>query len=111
MLHTSLQTELKPLKQSIGKTWMVFPQEDQKDKYVEQLRSSFQPLFADMVKSFGKHANTSLGRFSAATPSEHLQEDASRALVGSILEDHCYQEHAHTKAAAKKPENGTATAN
>jgi len=111
MLHATLQTELKPLKQSIGKTWMVFPQDDEKDKYVEQLRGSFGPLFADMTKSFGKHANTSLRRFSTEAPSEHLPEDASRALVASILEDHCYQEHAHTLAAVKKPGNATAAAN
>merc|ERR1740116_727483 len=107
MLHASLQTELKPVKQNIGKTWMVLPQDDQKDQYVQQVRDSFSTTLAECARNMGSHANLSLGHLSTSS-AQGLAEKASRAIAMSILEDHCYAEIArHTKKAAVSAKNAT----
>jgi len=99
LLHDTLATELKPLKQSIGKTWMALPEEHQKDDYVEQLRSSFASMFETTVERVGGHANVSLGRVATTTTAkkvtqEELVKSALQSLNGSLFADHCYDEPA-----------------
>jgi len=97
LLHGALAVELKPMKQSIAKTWMALPEEKQKDDYVEQLRSSFSSMFTSTLDRVGSHANVSLGRLVTAEKAKKLDraellKRGLTALNSSLLADHCYDE-------------------
>jgi len=97
-LSASLKDLSKPLKQSIAKTWVALPQDDQKDAYVGQLRSGFESVFASYLETCQRHLELSLHHLTL-TPGwgEKLQGDvvASRiqtAVVESLMGDHCYKD-------------------
>jgi len=112
MLHAAFAEELKPMKQSIGKTWMALPEDQQKDGFVEQLKSSFADTFSTTVQRVGQHANTSLARLATVTSGKKATEaqllvDGVNALNSSLLADHCYDEpkgFAAKQAAKQKKE-------
>jgi FkbM family methyltransferase len=106
-LDKSLKASLQPLKMTIGKTWMVLPQDAQKDEYINQLRSSFLPIFTDSLASATTHLSTSLKNIGALsikkdlTPTDLLSK--SETLVAdSLLLDHCF-----ALSSKKKPSNRT----
>mmetsp|Transcript_45782 Transcript_45782/g.106120 ORF Transcript_45782/g.106120 Transcript_45782/m.106120 type:complete len:252 (-) Transcript_45782:11-766(-) len=114
-LHSALQDALKPVKLSIGKTWMALPEDDQKNTYVNQLRGSFESVMERARDSLVTHLSIGL-RHASGLPRGHRQstgnatqemlEGAEQALVSGLLVEHCYDEM--LKHPMKAGENGTA---
>jgi len=110
-LHKGLQDALKPVKMSIGKTWMALPQDDQKAAYVQQLRGSFESVMARAQDSLVTHLGIGI-RHAAGLPKQRKQstgnatqellQDAEVALVSDLMVDHCYDD------LKVKGKNGTA---
>lgn len=111
-LSQGLKSQLLPLKQSIGKTWMSLPEDDSKNAYVEQLRSSYEPVFQDVTKTIDSHLERSLKRL-AVPLRKPLSEDAlmkqcSSTIISNILEEHCYDLGGeHSKKVATPPKKGS----
>lgn len=93
-VRDSLKATLKPLKFSIGKTWMALPQDAQKDAYVNQLRDSFTGVFAEALLAAEKHLRNSV-KHAAAKQAEKLSQadlllESEQDLADRLLVDHCY---------------------
>mmetsp|Transcript_31312 Transcript_31312/g.60500 ORF Transcript_31312/g.60500 Transcript_31312/m.60500 type:complete len:301 (+) Transcript_31312:64-966(+) len=97
-LSTSIKDLSKPLKQSIGKTWVALPQDDQKDAYVGQLRSGFQSVFESCLDTCQRHLALGLHHLTLLHGWEKkLQGDAlfsriQTAIAESLIGEHCYQD-------------------
>jgi hypothetical protein len=95
-LRESMKVILKPLKQSIGKTWMALPQDSQKNEYVAALKSAFLPVFTGSQKTFEGHLELSLKRVKsysdqkALKPAELLAK-SEFSIEDSLLAEHCYE--------------------
>jgi len=97
-LGRGLREQLAPLKQSIGKTWMSLPKDEQKNAYVDQLKSAFLPVLDGYVKTIDGHLNISLHRMRGYAASPLKQGPA--ALLGkcqaivkdSVAGEHCYED-------------------
>lgn len=108
-LKEHLASALKPLKMTIGKTWMALPEDEQKAEYVKQLRASFAPIFVDSLKTAADHMKSSLKRIGSFSdqktqmaPSDLLAK--SEVMFGeSLFLDHCYV--LDSKKAADAPHN------
>jgi len=113
-LHESLKVILKPVKQSIGKTWMALPKDSQKDEYVESLKSSFVPVFENSMKTINSHLDMSLKRVEAYSqektplaPTE-LLEKSEHSVADSLITEHCYEVSAKKNLKSmKKPANSS----
>lgn len=96
-LSKGLKSQLAELKQSIGKTWMALPEDDQKNAYVDQLKSAFEPNFQDAVNTIDSHLQRSLkhlqtvSHFSKKKSGDQLLEQCETTLVGNILDERCYE--------------------
>jgi len=108
-LSQNLKSLLQPLKQTIGKTWMALPQDEQKDEFVSQLRTAFQPVFQSNMKTVTTHFNLGLRRVesyvdaaSSGSAEEALQK-SEVTLSESLFSDHCYDD-------SRKKKNATAPA-
>jgi len=95
-MNAEIKSALTPLKQSISKTWMALKTDDQRDVFVNQLKSSFQPIFSDNLDSIITHLKLGLRRVekygaddSKLTKADAL-EKAEASLYESILAQHCY---------------------
>ncbi|CAK0790259.1 unnamed protein product, partial [Prorocentrum cordatum] len=88
-LGDGLSAALKPLKLSIGKTWMALPQDAQKDAYVSQLKSAFLPVFASSARTAESHLRLSLERLAGGAGARDVAA-CGRALVDGLLAEHCY---------------------
>lgn len=92
----SVKEALVPLKQSVGKTWMALPEDDQKNEYVSQLKAGFAPILASSLQTIIGHLNIGLRRVKAyAEQSNKLQPQelltrSEKSLEGDILQDRCY---------------------
>jgi hypothetical protein len=101
----SFKVLMKPLKQSIGKTWMALPQDEQKDQYVDALKKSFENVFENSMKTVESHLDLSLKRVTgyssdktdAMSPSE-LLEKSELSVADSLITDHCYESTLHSSA-------------
>lgn len=91
-LSAGFKAAFKPLKSSIGKTWMSLPKDEQKDAYVDQLKSAFIPVFASSMETLGNHFNRTLTRLGTKTVGTEAQilEGAETSISASILADRCY---------------------
>jgi len=114
-LSEGMSLVLKPLKLSIGKTWMALPQDEQKDAYVSQLKSAFLPVFASSARTAESHLRLSLRRIEGSQDSVggHSVQDCSKALIDGLLAEHCYDASVATKAvnASKAVAGHNASAN
>jgi hypothetical protein len=106
MLNTSLNDRFKPLKQTIGKTWVALPDYDQKDAYVDQLQFGFNSIFNGAMDTIQSHVERGLSRFSALTKRRHM--DSSELMLRceagineSLLTEHCYDDPPTKKNANK----------
>jgi len=97
-LSASIKDLSKPLKQSIAKTWVALPQDDQKDAYVGQLRSGFQSIFESYLSTCQRHLSMSLHHLTL-TPGwgKKLQGDEvlsriQTSAAESLMGDHCYKD-------------------
>jgi hypothetical protein len=85
-LAEGMNAALKPLKMSIGKTWMALPQDEQKETYVSQLKAAFVPVFASSTRTAESHLRLSLHRVEG----EHNVAVCGKALIDGLLAEHCY---------------------
>jgi len=102
-LKLAIEGQLHPLKVDIGQTWMAFASDDDKDKYVETLRSGFESVLERSTATILSHAKLSVQRISKKGSDTELAK-AEATLASSLLKDHCYNNEA---TQAKK---GNATA-
>lgn len=123
-IDVGVKEALKPIKMSIGKTWMALPQDSQKSDLVASIKQSFAPIFANALKSFSgrlelaAHRTASLstsaaekaakaGGAQSAAEEEALLATAEQAFAAGILNEHCYGDDTviHKAAGSKaKPE-------
>jgi hypothetical protein len=97
---------LAPIKDSIGKTWVALPQDEQRNAYIAQLRLGFQGVFAGSLGTIQRNLRLGLNRFEGLTKDPKLTGDAlvelsETAVSESLLKEHCYsdgQSHNATKA-------------
>lgn len=95
-MRESLKVILKPVKQSIGKTWMALPQDAQKNEYVETLKNSFLPVFARSMETVNSHLELSLKRVESYSHEKTLSatqllEKSEFSVGDSLLTEHCYE--------------------
>eukprot|EP00927_Polykrikos_kofoidii_P052016 TRINITY_DN45784_c0_g1_i1.p1 TRINITY_DN45784_c0_g1~~TRINITY_DN45784_c0_g1_i1.p1 ORF type:complete len:242 (-),score=48.38 TRINITY_DN45784_c0_g1_i1:190-915(-) len=95
-LSQTLKAQLAPVKQSIGKTWMALPQDDQKDEYIQQLRSGFASVFEYNVNNIPKHLQLGLRRVemaagSSTTITKDILEKSEAILSENLFSEHCYE--------------------
>jgi len=113
-LKTSLKDVLKPVKQSIGKTWMALPQDEQKNEYVSQLKNSFMSVFDSSMKTVESHLRLSLKRVETLSSSatkkmdeKQLLEKSEYTLLDSLVLEHCYERDAKKSLkSVQKPQAG-----
>jgi len=100
-LADGMNVVLKPLKLSIGKTWMALPRDEQKAAYVSQLKSAFLPVFASSSRTAESHLRLSLHRIESSQTSAGERDVAacSQALIDGLLAEHCYDASVGGKAA------------
>eukprot|EP00929_Paragymnodinium_shiwhaense_P002565 TRINITY_DN102854_c0_g1_i1.p1 TRINITY_DN102854_c0_g1~~TRINITY_DN102854_c0_g1_i1.p1 ORF type:complete len:277 (+),score=104.73 TRINITY_DN102854_c0_g1_i1:70-900(+) len=98
-ISDNLKSLLTPLKQTIGKTWMALPQDEQRDEFVNQLKTAFQPVFRDNLRMVSTHFGLGLRRVegfvgsdSALSADEAVQKSET-ALSEALFADHCYEDH------------------
>lgn len=90
-MKDGLKAAFKPLKGSIGKTWVALKTDEQKDQYVSQLHSAFLPVFASSMDTISSHLNRTLARVSSKKEAQaKLLEDAEKSISESLLTQHCY---------------------
>lgn len=95
-LSQGLKSQLAALKQSIGKTWMALPEDDQKNAYVEQLKSAYEPVFSDAVSTIDSHLNRTLShvylRYShkKEVSQDELVSQCETSINANILDERCY---------------------
>jgi len=120
-LHQALQDALKPLKLSIGKTWVALPEDNQKASYVSQLRSGFASTMDRTKDSIEGHVNIGLDRVrtlhlatsaassTKAASEEELVAKAEQELLGGVFAEHCYDDTHVTKSKTEtNGKNGSA---
>jgi len=93
-----LQEQLKPLKQSIGKTWMALPKDEQKNEYVQQLQAGFFPIFERCLETVDSHLKLSLHHLASASKlgsnsnMTKFLEKSEADISSGLLIDHCYDD-------------------
>jgi hypothetical protein len=93
-----LKTQLKPMKAQIGKTWMSFPDDDTRNAYVAQLKSSYASDFKESLETIDthlkrsfRHLNTFLHSGSKkATSPEQLLSRCETEMAGNLMVERCY---------------------
>jgi len=112
-LHKSLQEILKPVKMSIGKTWMALPRDEQKDEYVSTLKSAFLEVFENSMKTIVSHLELSIKRVADFSKDKTLKatevlEKSEVSVADSLITEHCYEVSAKkSMKSIKKPANKT----
>lgn len=104
-LSRGLKEQLAPLKKSIGKTWMALPQDEQKNAYVDQLKTAFLPVMDSYAKTIDGHLNISLHRitgYKLKQESKELLKKCQSVLTDSVAGEHCYED-SPKKGSAKQP--------
>jgi len=97
-LSLGLKSQLAPLKQSIGKTWMALPKDEQKNAYVEQLRAAFLPVLDSYGNTIESHLNISLrrmreyGRPPLKLRHQELLGRCQALLTDCLVGEHCYED-------------------
>jgi len=97
-LSATIKNLSRPLKQSIAKTWVALPQDDQKDTYVGQLRSGFESIFESYLERGQQHLSLSHHHLTLIPGwGKRLQGDAvllpiQNTVAESFIGDHCYQD-------------------
>merc|ERR1719329_1189883 len=113
-LKETLKVIMQPLKQSIGKTWMALPKDEQKDEYVDLVKKSFVPVFEKSMETVNSHLELSLERvkeFSSEKShlnSTELLEKSEFSVGDSLITEHCYEVDVKKSLKnAKKPTNAS----
>lgn len=94
-IKDTLKVILKPLKMTIGKTWMALPKDSQKDEYVDTLKKSFVSVFENSMKTVSSHLELGLKRVETLSKekrnSTELLEKAEFSIEDSLITEHCYE--------------------
>jgi len=109
-LKTGISLAFKPIKQSIGKTWMALPEDEQKNQLVAQLKQAFTSVFASGLETFDSHVSLGLMRMKNMHGLDNvtLVSKSADFITQSVLEEHCYQSLAlKAKANASKASNAS----
>lgn len=83
MVAQRLGDELKPLKQEIGKTWVLFKTEEDRDRYAEELRHSFFPAFGRSEEQLTSHVDLAV-RHAARIAKEGGKQPDSKLLAQGV---------------------------
>lgn len=97
VLTDGLNLQVKPLKMSIGKTWMSLAEDEEKNNYVATLKEAYDPIFHDIMGTIDDHMKRSLKNLQMhlshqkKKPSQdELLAQCSAAVVDTILNERCY---------------------
>lgn len=90
-----LKSVLAPLKLTIGKTWMSLPEDEQKNNYVDTLRSAFDGVFKDVMGTIDTHLQRSLQRLKIhpagrKVTQDELMAECATSITGNIVSERCY---------------------
>jgi hypothetical protein len=94
-VEKGLGDQLKPLKQSIAKTWVQL-KDASRDHYADAVKSGFEPLFMTAAKSITLHAGIGVQRaanFINENPGKKDAELLAESL--KVVEDDLFSEHCH----------------
>lgn len=115
-LGEGLRVQLAPLKQSIGKTWMALPKDEQKNAYVDQLKTAFLPVLGSYETTMDSHLNISLQRMQGySKPPRKLQSTqllskCQTMLKDSLVGEHCYEDKPKLNSTPHLPEHPNVSA-
>jgi len=103
-VNKQLGEQLKPLKQSIAKTWVQM-QEGSRDKYANAVKNGFEPLFANAAASITLHVGIGIRRAADLISEQPEKKDAELlAETLKVVEDDLFQQHCHTSEKKGKKE-------
>jgi len=92
-----LKNDLKPLKQEIAKTWVLFKTDDDRKRYADELRSSFLSTFARSGELLASHVNIALMHAARIAKVSHDSNQTQLIAQGiqdvehSLFEKHCFK--------------------
>jgi hypothetical protein len=95
-LSQGLKSQLRPLKQSIGKTWMALPEEEERNAYVKQLSAAYASDFKDSLETIESHLQRSFhhlglrlkGKVKASA--DELLSRCEDSISGNLMSERCY---------------------
>jgi len=97
MLTEGLNLQVKPLKMSIGKTWMSLAEDEEKNNYVATLKEAYDPIFHDIMGTIDDHMQRSLKNLQMhlshqkkKPTQDELLTQCSSAISDNILNERCY---------------------
>lgn len=102
-----LAEDLKPLKQDIAKTWMLFKTPEDRDKYADQLRTNFQGTFARAGEQLASHISIAMmhaarvAKISHSSNETQLLADGVKDVENSMFEKHCFKNLRYNKTDPK----------
>jgi hypothetical protein len=94
-VSAELKIKLKPLKEAIGKTWMVLP-EDAQVVYAAQLKQNFQSVYADSLENVRGHVKRCKARIDIEMnkhkplPQDQLMDKVESFYIDAVALDRCY---------------------
>jgi len=97
-LSLGLAAVLKPVKQTIGKTWMALPQDDQKDQYVMQIKNAFSSVLDGSTSNIERHLQIALHRMNGykqeltAKEQDDMLASTEASVASGLVGEHCYDE-------------------
>jgi len=100
-----LKEDLKPLKQEIGKTWMLFKTDDDRKRYGDELKSNFLSTFARSGELLSSHINLAImhaarmAKISIKHGGNETQLIAQgvKDVEASMFEKHCFKNLRYNK--------------
>jgi len=102
-----LAADLKPLKQEIGKTWVLFKSQDDRTKYADELRSNFQGTFSRAGEMLASHINIAImhaariAKISHSTNQTDSLTQGVKDVENSMFEKHCFKNLRYNKTDAR----------
>jgi hypothetical protein len=92
-----LQTDLKPLKKEIAKTWVLFKTDDDRKRYGDELKNSFLTTFARSGELLASHVNLAIMHAARIAKVSHGNNETQLLVQGvkdvetSLFEKHCFK--------------------
>jgi hypothetical protein len=113
-----LKEDLKPLKQDIAHTWVLFKTPDDRNKYADELRSQFQGTFSRAGEMLASHLNIAIMHAARVAKISHSSNETQQLAEGlkdvenSMFQKHCFKNlrynktdprHNHTETCIQSP--------
>jgi len=102
-----LAEDLKPLKQEIAHTWVLFKTPDDRDKYANELRSNFMGTFARAGDMLASHINLAIMHAARVAKTSHTTNETQMLAEGlktveeSMFDKHCFKNLRYNKTDAR----------